>query len=161
MVRQTDWVCERLLIEVTESMRIRDLDAANRVLAVLRADGHKVCLDDFGAGAASFPYIQALDVDYVKIDGAYVKRMETHLRDRAILKAMVGLCTDLGIGTVAEMVETDTQATALIDLGVQYAQGYLFGRPTTQYSFVSNVESLRERTARLDARRRGAVETWG
>lgn len=165
LVAQTDGAVERLLIEVTESMRIKDLEATNTVLQVLRADGHKICLDDFGAGAASFPYIQALDIDYVKIDGAYVKRMETHPRDRAILKAMVGLCRDLGIGTVAEMVETEGQAKALVDLGVDYAQGYLFGRPSLEFNFPSAsaapLEFVNEGGARRLMRRQGSRETWG
>jgi len=164
LVAQSDWAVQRLLIEVTESMRIKDLEATNTVLQVLRADGHKICLDDFGAGAASFPYIQALDVDYVKIDGAYVKRMETHPRDRAILKAMVGLCRDLGIGTVAEMVETEGQAKALVDLGVDYAQGYLFGRPSLEFNFPpasSAIPFPAEGAGRAPLRRRGSVETWG
>ncbi len=146
-------------------MRIKDLQATNTVLQVLRADGHKICLDDFGAGAASFPYIQALEVDYVKIDGAYVKRMETHPRDRAILKAMVGLCRDLGVGTVAEMVETESQAKALVDLGVDYAQGYLFGRPSLDFTFpqlaAAPLELVAEGGARRLMRRRGSRETWG
>jgi EAL domain-containing protein (putative c-di-GMP-specific phosphodiesterase class I) len=164
LVAQSDWAVGRLLIEVTESMRIKDLEATNTVLQVLRADGHKICLDDFGAGAASFPYIQALDVDYVKIDGAYVKRMETHPRDRAILKAMVGLCRDLGIGTVAEMVETEGQAKALVDLGVDYAQGYLFGRPSLEFNFPPAAAAIpfpSDTPARAPLRRRGSVETWG
>jgi len=118
-----------LLIEITESMKIVDLEATERVLQVLRHDGHAICLDDFGAGASSFPYVQALTVDYVKIDGAYVKRVLGAGRDEAILKAMVHLCRELGIGIVAEMIETDAQEAKLLALGVQYGQGYLFGRP--------------------------------
>jgi EAL domain-containing protein (putative c-di-GMP-specific phosphodiesterase class I) len=104
--------------------------AANAVRQ-LREDGHFVCLDDFGAGAASFPYLQALEIDYVKIDGAYVKALQTQGqdRDRAILKGMVWLCKELNIGTVAEMVETEDQARLLLDFGIDYGQGYLFGRP--------------------------------
>jgi len=166
LVAESNWVAQQLLIEVTESMRIRDLAGINGILQAFRADGHKVCLDDFGAGAASFPYIQALDVDFVKIDGAYVKRLETHPRDRAILKAMVGLCADLGIGTVAEMVETEAQASALVELGVDHAQGYLFGRPTLDFAFprtagATAAAAATELKPRMALRRRGAVETWG
>jgi len=119
----------RLLIEVTESSTILDLPRAARVLDRLRGAGHRICLDDFGAGAASFPYLQALPVDYVKIDGAYVKRLGSP-RDGAILRAMVGLCRDLSIEIVAEMVETEDQAQQLHTWGVDLAQGYFFGRPT-------------------------------
>lgn len=121
----------QLIFEITESTQIANLVHAANAVRQLREDGHYVCLDDFGAGAASFPYLQALDVDYVKIDGAYVKALQTagHDRDRAILKGMVWLCKELGIGTVAEMVETEDQARLLLDFGIDYGQGYLFGRP--------------------------------
>ena len=122
---------KQLIFEITESTQITNLVHAAAAVRQLRNDGHSVCLDDFGAGAASFPYLQALDVDYVKIDGAYVKALQTkgHDRDRAILKGMVWLCKELGIGTVAEMVETEDQAGLLLDFGIDYGQGYLFGRP--------------------------------
>ncbi len=165
----------RLLIEVTESMRIRDLEATNAVLKRLREDGHTVCLDDFGAGASSFPYIQALEVDCVKIDGAYVKRIETAQRDRAILKAMVTLCTDIEVDIVAEMIETEAQAKILAELGVQYGQGYLFGKPSLDAALQPQPrapapqtadpqrESLIAATARakMHLRRRGARDSWG
>ena len=122
---------KQLIFEITESTQITNLVHAAAAVRQLRDDGHSVCLDDFGAGAASFPYLQAMDVDYVKIDGAYVKALQTkgHDRDRAILKGMVWLCKELGIGTVAEMVETEDQAGLLLDFGIDYGQGYLFGRP--------------------------------
>ncbi len=107
-----------------------DLPRAQRIIQEFRRAGHKVCLDDFGAGAASFPYLRAFTIDFVKIDGAYVSRMLDAMRDHAILKAMVQLCSDLGTVTIAEMIETDAQAQRLAQTGVDYGQGYLFGRPT-------------------------------
>jgi EAL domain-containing protein (putative c-di-GMP-specific phosphodiesterase class I)/GGDEF domain-containing protein len=144
----------QLIIEVTESTQIRDLDAANAVLQRLRQDGHRVCLDDFGAGAASFPYIQALTVDFVKIDGAYVKQVMSSPRDEAILKAMVGLCDDLDVDTIAEMVETNEQAQKLLAIGVRFGQGYLFGRPTLDVGSSEVASPVRP------ARRKGATESW-
>ncbi|MEK9971405.1 MAG: EAL domain-containing protein, partial [Ferrovibrio sp.] len=121
----------QLIFEITESTQITNLVHAANAVRQLRDDGHSVCLDDFGAGAASFPYLQALEVDYVKIDGAYVKALQIagQTRDQAILKGMVWLCKELGIGTVAEMVETEDQARLLLDFGIDYGQGYLFGYP--------------------------------
>ena len=121
---------ERLLFEITETSEITDLPRAQRIIQEFRRCGHKVCLDDFGAGAASFPYLQAFTIDFVKIDGAYVSRMLDAMRDHAILKAMVQLCSDLGTATIAEMIETDAQAQRLSQTGVNYGQGYLFGRPS-------------------------------
>jgi len=129
MLDRYEGLRDKLMFEITETSRIDDLDRAEGLLQRLRRNGHQICLDDFGSGAASFPYLQALTVDFVKIDGAYVQRVLSVDRDRAIIKAMVGLCRDLGIGTVAEMIETEQQAQALCALGIDYGQGYLFGRP--------------------------------
>lgn len=122
----------RLLVEVTESTGLTDLPRAARILEDLRRAGHRICLDDFGAGAASFPYIQALPVDFVKIDGSYVKRLGGSPRDDAILRAMVGLCREVRVQVIAEMVETPDQAAQLNAWGFELAQGYHFGRPADQ-----------------------------
>ncbi len=121
-----------LMFEITETSEITDLQAANEVLQELRAGGNPVCLDDFGAGAAAFQYLRALQVDLVKIDGAYVRNALEDRQARAFLKAMTALCGDLEIETVAEMVEDEATAAFLMDSGVRYGQGYLFGRPSDQ-----------------------------
>jgi EAL domain-containing protein (putative c-di-GMP-specific phosphodiesterase class I)/PAS domain-containing protein len=119
----------QILFEVTESSQIADLEKAARVLEHLRTGGHEICLDDFGAGTSSFPYLQALPIDYVKIDGGYVRKIASDTRQRAIARGMVRLCDDMGITTIAEMIENEDQATALEELGVKLGQGWLFGRP--------------------------------
>jgi len=119
----------KIAIEVTESARLADLPRADRVIQQIRRDGHLVGLDDFGTGEASFPYIQALAVDFVKLDGLYVQRLLTDRRSEAILRAMIALCRDLGVGTIAEMVETEAQLARLRELGVDCVQGYLVGHP--------------------------------
>ncbi len=118
-----------VMFEITESSQITDLDAAARAIATLRAAGCPVCLDDFGAGASAFQYLRALPVDYVKIDGAYVREVLKAPRDQLFLAAMARLCTDLGVATIGEMVEDESTARFLGDLGVRYGQGFLFGRP--------------------------------
>lgn len=131
LIGQDRDLSRQIIFEVTESTQITDLVHAGNAVRQLRADGHSVCLDDFGAGAASFPYLQALEVDFVKIDGAYVKALQSSdkQRDRSILRGMVWLCKDLGVGTVAEMIETEEQARLLQDFGIDYGQGWLFGKP--------------------------------
>jgi EAL domain-containing protein (putative c-di-GMP-specific phosphodiesterase class I) len=119
----------RLLFEVTETAEIRKLAQVNSVVQRLRQSGFHVCLDDFGSGANSFHYLRAFAVDMVKIDGVYIRDALKEPTDRAFLRAMVGLCRDLGIATVAEMIETEEQAKLIAELGVTYGQGYLFGRP--------------------------------
>lgn len=120
----------RLLFELTESAAIVDPERVANVVRALRARGLPICLDDFGSGAAAFHYLRAFRFDYVKIDGAYIKSIDH--RDQAILKGMIGMCRELGIATVAEMVETPLQAERLRRLKVDYAQGYLFGRPIAE-----------------------------
>ena len=140
-----------LMFELTESAKIKDLGAVNRVIAGLRAAGHKMCLDDFGAGAAAFRYLRALEVDVVKIDGAYVRNARESGRGRAFLKAMAGLCHDLGIATVGEMVEDETTATILRECGLRFGQGYLFGRPSTS---IAAFEAARSSIGSLRPQRR-------
>jgi PAS domain S-box-containing protein len=121
---------KQILFEITETTAITNLKRADRILATWRKAGYRICLDDFGAGASSFPYLQALSIDFAKIDGLYIARMRDSSKDRAILKAMVVMCRELGIGVIAEMVERVEQARELQEMGIGYGQGYLFGRPS-------------------------------
>ncbi len=127
-----------LMLEITESSIIADLEQANRVIQKIRKLGHQVCLDDFGAGAASFQYLRALTVDYIKIDGAYIRTALKRRREAMLLKAMAGLARDLDIGTIAESIETEDQSAMLLDLGVDQGQGYLFGRPSPLHMSLKN-----------------------
>ena len=118
-----------VVYEITESYKTKDLNRTNGIVQQLRQDGHQVCLDDFGAGGASFDYLQTLHVDYVKLDGIYVRRMLTERREATILESMARLCHALDMQTIAEFVETEDQAHGLRTFGVRYAQGWLFGAP--------------------------------
>ncbi len=124
------WVHQRILFEITESAEIEDLRPMNGVIQALRQAGHKVCLDDFGAGAAAFHYLKSLEVDLVKIDGAYVRNALKDSQAQAFLKSIASLCTDLGIDTIGEMIENPSTANFLIAHGVRYGQGYLYGKPS-------------------------------
>ena len=126
------------LFEITESTQITDLDGVNGAVRRLQEQGCQVCLDDFGAGTASFQYLQAIQVDFVKIDGAYVGRMLTSERDRLLIRNLSQLCHELGVGTIAEFVETHEQADLLNELGVQFGQGYFFGRPDFSANQISD-----------------------
>ncbi|MGE5545891.1 MAG: EAL domain-containing protein [Solirubrobacterales bacterium] len=119
----------RLLLEVTESSSIGDLAAVNAVIQEFRRQRFEVCLDDFGAGHAAFHYLRGLKVDHVKIDGSYVKDCMQNNENIAFIKAMVQLCTELGVATTAEYVEDTATANLLKVLKVRYGQGYLFGKP--------------------------------
>ena len=145
----------RLVIEVTESAQIRDLKTANRNIQRLRADGHVLCLDDFGAGASSMAYLQALQVDIVKIDGRYIKELAGDGPEAALVRHVVALCRELGVTTIAEMIETEAVEDAVRRAGVDFGQGYLYGKPADQ------PKPPVPRAAPALARRKGAVETWG
>jgi EAL domain-containing protein (putative c-di-GMP-specific phosphodiesterase class I) len=144
---------KRLIVEVTETAAVADLDAANRRIGALREAGIKVCIDDFGAGAACYDYIRKLSVDAVKIDGRLVRDIETDERSRTLLHSIVELCQSLKLEIIAEMIETDSLAKALQALGVQYGQGWLFGR--------AEAEPRTQLASAAPIRRRGAVEAWG
>ncbi len=118
-----------ILLEITESSRISDLPAARRIIDQFRTDGHPVCLDDFGAGSSDLQYLQHLAVDFVKIDGTYVREIHKEQRHVPFVKAIIQLCRDLDIRTIAEMIETEAAVRVLAGLGVDYGQGYLFGKP--------------------------------
>jgi len=123
---------KRLQVEITESAEIADLAAANAMVQQIRELGFQVFLDDFGAGAASFQYLHAMKVDGVKIDGRYVRNLAQSGKDATMLRGIVRLARDLGLATVAECVETAEQARLLADIGVDYGQGWHFGKPAAE-----------------------------
>jgi len=148
----------RLLLEITETAKIDRLGEAKLVIDRLRKAGHPVCLDDFGAGAASLEYVGELDFDFIKIDGRYVKGMDGQGREGLLLKHMAALCRDIGVATIAEMIETPDMGEKLKTLGIDYGQGWAFGRAEPQPNWSPPRQSSEVQPA---ARRRGAVESWG
>jgi EAL domain-containing protein (putative c-di-GMP-specific phosphodiesterase class I) len=126
---------DRLIIEVTESSEITDIDTAARSVVLLRSHGVGVSLDDFGAGAASFGYLRDLDVNGLKFDGGFLRAPSRSSRGFALMRSVARMCADLGISPVGEKVETEEDLRLLIDAGVPYAQGYLFGRPAIDETF--------------------------
>ncbi len=117
---------ERLCLELTETMLLRDADAAAKTLARLRALGVRVALDDFGTGYCSLGYLKRLPIDTIKIDRSFTAGLPKDRADLAIVKALVGLAGDLGIDVVGEGVETEAQAQCLRECGVIAVQGYLY-----------------------------------
>jgi EAL domain-containing protein (putative c-di-GMP-specific phosphodiesterase class I) len=129
LLRANPWARGRLMFEITESAHLGNLSAANAVVQRLRGQGYPVCLDDFGAGAANFEYLSSLEVDIVKLDGGAVSGARSAHKGKAFLKALVGLCRELGVATVAEMIEDEDGLEFVRSCGVRYVQGYLFGKP--------------------------------
>ncbi|MDP2698165.1 EAL domain-containing protein [Thalassospira sp.] len=120
-----------LLFEVTETARIISLPDVNAILQRLRRRGHLVCLDDFGAGAANFEYLSALDVDIIKFDGKAMQTALANQKGRAFIRATALLCRELNISTIAEMIHDDATFETIRDLGIEFGQGYHFGHPQT------------------------------
>ncbi len=126
--------CARhLLFEVTESARIDDVSGLARALETLRENGFPVCLDDFGAGMSGFQYLRDLPVDFLKIDGSYVKGAPQDPRMHDFLDAILALAKKLAIPTIAEWVETAEEAAFVRERGVAYGQGFHFGRPSARF----------------------------
>jgi EAL domain-containing protein (putative c-di-GMP-specific phosphodiesterase class I) len=150
---------DRLLFEITESATLANLELAETRIQSLRRDGFKVCIDDFGAGAASLAYLRNLTVDIVKIDGQYVRNLKDEGRDGAMIRHLTALCRDIGVKTIAEMVETEAALTLLKDMGVDMGQGYIFGKPVTDLPILRAPDPAVP--LMKVARRRGVVDGWG
>lgn len=129
MLRRSGMPPRKLMFELTESVKVEHLPEVNAVIQDLRRLGYRFCLDDFGSGAASFDYLNGLDVDIVKFDGPVVKRASSSQKGSDLLSSMTKMCASMGIRTVAEMVEDKRMAGRVYQCGVDFGQGYYFGKP--------------------------------
>ena len=128
VLAETGLAASALELEITESVLMDKSDAGIRTLRRLRALGVRLVLDDFGTGYSSLSYLKHLPLDTIKIDRSFVNGIEESA-DRSIVEAVVALAHGLGIGVVAEGIETERQAERLLELGCDLGQGYLFSRP--------------------------------
>jgi diguanylate cyclase (GGDEF)-like protein len=117
----------RLIVEITESAAIRDVEATRRFVARVKSYGCRVAIDDFGAGYTSFRNLRRLGVDMVKIDGSFVANLEHAPDDRLFVRALLELARELGLETVAEWVQSESAAATLTGWGCDYFQGALTG----------------------------------
>ena len=120
-----DTVC----FEITETAAIANLASAATFIHEMKMLGCFFSLDDFGSGMSSFAYLKYLPVDFLKIDGAFVKDLATDPIDRAMVEAINNVGHIIGIKTIAEYVENDEILVVLKEIGVDYAQGYALARP--------------------------------
>ncbi|GAA2678842.1 EAL domain-containing protein [Actinoplanes palleronii] len=121
---------EQLTFEITETALIGNLSEARRFADRIRDLGCSLALDDFGSGYASFRYLRLFPIDLVKIDGEYVVDLVDNPQDQVLVRALVQVCQAYGIHTVAEFVQDEATLRMLRELGVDYVQGYLIGRPS-------------------------------
>jgi PAS domain S-box-containing protein len=126
---ETGFPLHRLIVEVTESALVNNMERARKIAAELDGMGCKLALDDFGTGYSSLRHLQALPFSKLKVDANFVQSMTEKRESRKIVAAVVGLGHSLGMSTVGEGVETELQADMLLWLGCELGQGWLFGRP--------------------------------
>jgi len=119
----------KLCFEITETAAISNIASAKTFLGRLRNLGCRFALDDFGSGIASFGYLRELPLDFIKIDGSFVRNLQSDSLSPIIIKTVCDLARVLGMKTIAESVEDLHVLDQLRDLGVDYVQGYALGRP--------------------------------
>ena len=136
-LRRSSFPASRLCFEITETSAVRDLGRAQRFINQLRGLGCRFALDDFGTGFCSFNYLRSLDVDYFKIDGSFVREMDSSPLAAAVVLSITQIAHVLNKLTIAEHTENQRQRTALMDLGVDFAQGYAIDRPQPLSTYFS------------------------
>jgi diguanylate cyclase (GGDEF)-like protein/PAS domain S-box-containing protein len=120
----------QLVFEITETAAIANMDEARALATRIRRWGCRFALDDFGAGFGSFYYLKYLPVDYLKIDGEFIRNLDSSEIDQRMVSAMVEIARALGLRTIAEFVESEAILDQLREFGVDFAQGYHVGKPT-------------------------------
>jgi len=140
MLRETGADPARLLLEITETSLMADVEANLRILRRLADLGLRVAVDDFGTGYSSLAQLTRLPVDVLKIDRAFVDGVDKSSENRAVIRAVIGLGRALGLKLVAEGVENSAQQVELCACGCDFIQGYYFHRPQEEKAFVETVE---------------------
>ncbi|MEO8735018.1 MAG: EAL domain-containing protein [Edaphobacter sp.] len=129
--QQAGFSLNRLILEITESALIDNIDQAHSIAQELKSLNVRLALDDFGTGYSSLRHLQSLPFDELKIDASFIRAMSDTRESRKIVAAVVGLGHSLGLTTVAEGIETDAQADMLLRLGCDLGQGWLYGPPVS------------------------------
>jgi len=122
---------DRLLIEVTETASVADYGAMATILKSLQARGHRICIDDLGAGSTSLETLRALPADFVKIDGPFLRAALDNPRELKTLQTVVQMALAHGSEIIVEQVESEEHAALASRIGANFAQGFLYGRPAT------------------------------
>lgn len=146
VVQNYTFLMHKLCFEITESSAIQNLKEAQEFIGELKAFGCKLALDDFGTGFSSFGYLKHLDVDYIKIDGSFVRDITNDRFDRAMVAAINNIGKEMGIEIIAEYAEKEAILEILREMDVGYAQGYAIAKPLPidnlkQYYSEPNVRS--------------------
>lgn len=141
LLTSTSVPVEKLCFEITETSAVTNLVNAAKTIEDIRSIGCQFALDDFGAGMSSFTYLKNMDVDYVKIDGSFVKDMVNDKCDLATVKAIHDIASSMGKQTIAEFVGDEATEILLKQIGVNYAQGFAIGKPESFSQFLKTYKS--------------------
>jgi EAL domain-containing protein (putative c-di-GMP-specific phosphodiesterase class I) len=118
-----------IIFEITETAALADIEASIQVMEALRNEGCRFALDDFGVGFSSLYYLKKLPLDYIKIDGSFVRNLTTDTEHQVLIQALVNVARAFNLKTIAEFVEDADVLELLASLGVDYAQGYHINEP--------------------------------
>ena len=138
-LHRSDFPAERLCFEITETSAMRDTARAQRVIDELRGLGCRFALDDFGTGFCSFGHLRALDVDYIKIDGSFVRDMHASPLSAEVVSSITRIAHLLRKRTIAEHTENESVRAALAAMGVDYAQGFAIDRPQPFETYLASL----------------------
>ena len=142
LAHQYDIPHDHVVFEITERETVKNMTLLESFVLDLRMEGFKFAIDDFGSGFSSFQYIRRLPIDFVKIEGEFVRNMLNDPKDKAFVKTLSILATEFGIQTIAEYIEDEDLLKAVHSLGIDLAQGYYTGRPLPDFTTSLPVPAL-------------------
>jgi diguanylate cyclase (GGDEF)-like protein/PAS domain S-box-containing protein len=143
-IRESGVPAGHLCFEITETAAVTNLASAMRLIAALKGAGCRFALDDFGSGLSSFAYLKSMRVDYLKIDGTFVRNLPDDTSDIAMVNSINQVAHAMGIETIAEYAENDAIRAALVKLGVDYAQGYALAVPRPLTQVLKEIQDLNQ-----------------
>lgn len=134
------WLPEHLVIEITESTMMDNLEQTSQYLNDIKELGFKIAIDDFGTGFSSLSYLKHFSIDYLKIDISFIENIEKNEKDKDIIKTIVMLAEAIGAKTIVEGIERETQYEIIKKIDVDYMQGFLFYKPLLSVDFFELIE---------------------
>jgi EAL domain-containing protein (putative c-di-GMP-specific phosphodiesterase class I) len=139
LIGETDVPRDKICFEITETSAITHLNKAQRLITELKSLGCSFALDDFGSGISSFAYLKNLPVDFLKIDGSFVKDIVIDPIDQAMVRSINEIGHVMGIKTIAEFVENEQIIDVLRDIGVDYVQGFGIHKPISLDGYLAGI----------------------